>query len=137
VSWCLWNDRVTLESIQFPRFATSPEAQVKIILAALDHPLAEAWEQYCGEIKGVTIHRGSITDLTCDAVVSPANSFGFMDGGIDHHYSHVFGWHVQERLQKSIAKHHHGELLVGAAEIVPTDHSRIPYVIAAPTMRVR
>ena len=29
-----------------------------------------------------------------DAIVSPANSFGFMDGGIDYAYSDHFGWHM-------------------------------------------
>jgi O-acetyl-ADP-ribose deacetylase (regulator of RNase III) len=84
----------------------------------------------------VTIHRGSILDLSVDAVVSPANSFGFMDGGIDHRYSHHFGWHVQDRLQELIRTRHHGELAVGAAEIVDTGNDRIPFLIAAPTMRV-
>ena len=84
----------------------------------------------------MTVHRGSILDLSVDAVVSPANSFGFMDGGIDHRYSHHFGWDVQERLQELIRDRHHGELLVGAAEIVETGSLRIPFVIAAPTMRV-
>jgi O-acetyl-ADP-ribose deacetylase (regulator of RNase III) len=31
---------------------------------------------------------------------------------------------------------HHGELIVGNAEIVPTDHLKIPFVISSPTMRV-
>jgi O-acetyl-ADP-ribose deacetylase (regulator of RNase III) len=31
---------------------------------------------------------------------------------------------------------HHGELLVGQAEIVETDNQQIPFVISAPTMRV-
>jgi O-acetyl-ADP-ribose deacetylase (regulator of RNase III) len=84
----------------------------------------------------VTVHRGSILDLSVDAVVSPANSFGFMDGGIDHRYSHYFGWQVQDRLQDLIRTRHHGELLVGAAEIVETGILPIPFVIAAPTMRV-
>jgi O-acetyl-ADP-ribose deacetylase (regulator of RNase III) len=35
-----------------------------------------------------------------------------------------------------IRTRHHGELLVGAAEIVETGNLRIPFVIAAPTMRV-
>jgi O-acetyl-ADP-ribose deacetylase (regulator of RNase III) len=51
-------------------------------------------------------------------------------------YSQHFGWHVQERLQNLILNKHHGELLVGAAEIVETDNLQIPYLIAAPTMRV-
>jgi O-acetyl-ADP-ribose deacetylase (regulator of RNase III) len=109
---------------------------MKIVLAAVDDDLATAWQRHCGDLPDVTIHRGSILDLSVDAVVSPANSFGFMDGGIDHLYSHHFGWHVQDRLQKFIRERHHGELLVGAAEIVDTDNDRIPHVIAAPTMRV-
>ena len=109
---------------------------MKIVLAAVEDDLADAWERHCGDLPDVFIHRGSILDLSVDAVVSPANSFGFMDGGIDHLYSHVFGWEVQDRLQELIRTRHHGELLVGAAEIVETGHPRISYVIAAPTMRV-
>lgn len=109
---------------------------MKIILTATDEPLATAWEESCGDLDDVTVHRGSIIELQCDAVVSPANSFGFMDGGIDALYSYHFGWHVQERLQALIREKHHGELLVGAAEIVETDNTRIPFLIAAPTMRV-
>jgi O-acetyl-ADP-ribose deacetylase (regulator of RNase III) len=109
---------------------------MKIILAAVDAPLADAWQEFCGDLDCVTVHRGSIVDLTCDAVVSPANSFGFMDGGIDALYSQHFGWHVQDRLQELIRNKHRGELVVGAAEIVDTDNPRIPFLIAAPTMRV-
>jgi O-acetyl-ADP-ribose deacetylase (regulator of RNase III) len=39
----------------------------------------------------VTVHQVSILDVACDAVVSPANSFGFMDGGIDAVYLSLFG----------------------------------------------
>jgi len=63
-------------------------------------------------------------------------SFGYMDGGLDLRISQFFGWHVQERLQELIRSKHHGELIVGQAEIVKTDHAQIPYVISAPTMRV-
>jgi len=109
---------------------------LKIILSAVDSDLADAWQRFCGDVAFVTVHRGSILDLSCDAIVSPANSFGFMDGGIDMLYSQHFGWQVQERLQKLIAEKHYGELVVGTAEIVETQNPAIPYVIAAPTMRV-
>ncbi|MEZ6186536.1 MAG: macro domain-containing protein [Planctomycetota bacterium] len=85
---------------------------------------------------GVEAVEGSIFDVACDALVSPANSFGFMDGGLDLAISQHFGWHVQERLQARIRARHHGELLVGQADAVPTDDPAIPLVIAAPTMRV-
>lgn len=109
---------------------------MRIVLAAKEDSLADAWERHCGDLDFVTIHRGSILDLRIDAIVSPANSFGFMDGGIDRLYSHHFGWCVQDRLQHLIKTAHHGELLVGAAEVVDTDDSNIPFPIAAPTMRV-
>jgi O-acetyl-ADP-ribose deacetylase (regulator of RNase III) len=41
-----------------------------------------------------------------------------------------------ERLQKLIREKHHGELLIGTAEIVETDNLRVPFLIAAPAMRV-
>ena len=109
---------------------------MQVILTARDEALANAWDRFCGDVPGVTVFRGAILDVTCDAVVSPANSFGFMDGGIDMLYSQHFGWDVQARLQQRIREAHHGELLVGAAEIVETGHPRIPFLIAAPTMRV-
>ena len=109
---------------------------MKIILSAVETELADAWQRFCGDLDFAEVHRGSILQLSCDAVVSPANSFGFMDGGIDMLYSQHFGWQVQERLQKLIRHQHHGELLVGAAEIVETDSLQVPYLIAAPTMRV-
>ena len=109
---------------------------MNIILTSVEDALADAWERFCGDLPFVSVHRGSIFDVSCDAVVSPANSYGFMDGGIDMLYSEVFGWGVQERLQMLIQEKHHGELLVGAAEIVETNYPALPYLIAAPTMRV-
>jgi len=109
---------------------------MRIILTSVDSKLTFAWRQYCGDLDFVKIHHGSILDLACDAIVSPANGFGFMDGGIDHLYTEHFGAKVQVRLQTWIRERHHGELLVGQAEIVGTDDPRIPYLIAAPTMRL-
>lgn len=109
---------------------------MNIILADLQGNLLEAWQKIAGDKNYVTTYHGSIFEVQCDALVSPANSFGFMDGGLDMAISEFFGWHVQERLQKLIQVKHHGELLVGMAEIVETDHPKIPYVISAPTMRV-
>ena len=109
---------------------------MNIILTSVEDALADAWERFCGDLDFVTVHRGSIFDLSCDAVVSPANSFGFMDGGIDMLYTQHFGWGVQERLQEAIREDHHGELLVGAAAIVDTGDPDLPLLIAAPTMRV-
>src|SRR5206468_5544783 len=58
------------------------------------------------------------------------------DGGIDMAYSQRFGWSVQQRLQRLIRERHHGELIVGAAEIVESGVVTPLFIIAAPTMRV-
>jgi O-acetyl-ADP-ribose deacetylase (regulator of RNase III) len=109
---------------------------MKLILVDLKSQVVDAWKKLFQGYQAVEIAQGSIFDIQCDAIVSPANSFGFMDGGIDMAISRHFGWHVQDRVQALIQSKHHGELLVGVADIVATDDPQIPYVIAAPTMRV-
>jgi O-acetyl-ADP-ribose deacetylase (regulator of RNase III) len=109
---------------------------MKILLAATEPHLATAWDKEFSDLDCVEVHRGSILEVACDAIVSPANSFGFMDGGIDALYSDRFGWELQDRLRRLILDRHHGELLVGNAEIVETEDPSLPYLVAAPTMRV-
>jgi O-acetyl-ADP-ribose deacetylase (regulator of RNase III) len=109
---------------------------MKIVLAATETRLADAWEKAFTDVADVSVHRGSIFDVACDAVVSPANSFGFMDGGIDALYVDRFGVEVQTRLRRLILDRHHGELLVGSAEVVETGEPAQPFLIAVPTMRV-
>lgn len=110
--------------------------KLQVTLSAIDQPLADAWQRWCGDLPFVSVHRGTIFDVTADAIVSPANSFGFMDGGIDRLYLEQYGTSLQDRVQERIKTDHAGELLVGAATIVETEHESIPYLIAAPTMRV-
>jgi O-acetyl-ADP-ribose deacetylase (regulator of RNase III) len=109
---------------------------MKLILSAVEKPLTDAWTRLCGDLDFVTVHRGSILDVECDAVVSPANSYGFMDGGIDALYLDHFGSNIQARLRRQILDHQHGELIVGHADIIQTGDDKIPFLIAAPTMRV-
>ena len=68
--------------------------------------------------------------------LSPANSFGFMDGSLDLLISERFGWDLQKDLQARIAARPARELLVGEALAVPTGDARVPWLISAPTMRV-
>lgn len=71
-----------------------------------------------------------------DTLVSPANSFGFMDGGIDSQLTQELGFHVQSKLQKMISELPEKELLVGRALTIETGHKLWPFLISAPTMRV-
>lgn len=109
---------------------------MEVVLTSLSDDLSDAWRRFCGEYPGVRVHTGSILDVACDAVVSPANSFGFMDGGIDALYLKRFGSELQQTVQAMIESAHGGELLVGSADVVDTGDTEIPYLIVAPTMRV-
>src|SRR5580692_11681697 len=58
------------------------------------------------------------------------------DGGIDLAYLRFFGIELQSKVQQRIKNDFHGELPVGQAMVVPTGHENIPYLVAAPTMRI-
>ena len=108
-----------------------------VVLCAVDPDLARAYAEVAAGLGDwVTGGRASILDLDVDAVVSPANSFGFMDGGLDALYVERFGPAVQDAARAAVLYRHDGELLVGEADLVRTADPRVPYVVLAPTMRV-
>lgn len=102
----------------------------------LNGKVVEAWRRLLSRFDDrIIISQGDILTEKADAIVSPANSFGFMDGGIDAVYARRFP-NVQQTLQTAINVNYQKELLVGQACIVPTFDKDIPYIISAPTMRV-
>jgi O-acetyl-ADP-ribose deacetylase (regulator of RNase III) len=107
-----------------------------ISLHAFDTDMAAAWAKSFGPDEYVQIIDGDILDGSSGALVSPANSFGYMDGGIDLVYRSFFGMEIQRRVQAKIHAEHYGELPVGQAIVVATDHVRFPFLVVAPTMRV-
>lgn len=109
---------------------------MKLKLVYSDAALGEAWRQRFHVAADVDVLEDDICRVPCDAVVSPANSFGFMDGGLDYALSKRFGWDLQRRLQAAIAQRPLGELLVGEALIIDTRDGNVPWLISAPTMRV-
>ena len=98
--------------------------------------MVSAWRDFFGEEENIKILEGDLTTVTCDAIVSPANSFGFMDGGVDYAISTRLGWELQSELQKIIKELPEGELIVGKALILETGDELIPYLVSSPTMRV-
>ena len=109
---------------------------LKIHLCDMSRDVVDAWLVEFKNIQNIVVSCGNIFEHDAVAIVSPANSFGFMDGGIDLVYSRFFGWELEERLMKLIADQYFGELTVGQAVIILTNHNTIPFLISAPTMRV-
>lgn len=72
-----------------------------------------------------------------DAVVSPANSFGFMDRGVDTSYMKFFGDGLQKSIQNVIREKYHGELAIGTGMILNSSRIENPrYMINTPTVRI-
>ena len=111
-------------------------SQLRIHLRDRNPSICYAWEEEFSGLNAIDISHGDIFGVTADAIVSPANSFGFMDGGIDYVYSKRFGWHLQDKLQDVIRSRFDGELPVGLAVLVETGDTDIPFMVSAPTMRV-
>lgn len=109
----------------------------KFIFVDNKKALGDAWNVEFAAYDNVEAHGSAdIFSFEADACVSPANSFGFMDGGIDLLYSLNMGWHVSVHLKDLIQKEYDGELLVGQSVIIPTGYKRFPNMIVTPTMRV-
>lgn len=109
---------------------------LSIHLRDMNSDVVSAWSDAFADLPDVSVSCGDIFGKNADAIVSPANSFGFMDGGIDLIYSRFFGWELEERLKHLLAEQYFGELPIGQAVIIPTEHTSIPFLISAPTMRV-
>lgn len=110
---------------------------IKFFLRDLDPAVVNAWNDAFKEYQNFKIELNDIfSGEPADAIISPANSFGVMDGGIDLAYTRFFGEYLPQRLQKRIIEKWHGEIPVGNAEIICIDREDYKYLISAPTMRV-
>lgn len=108
----------------------------RIFLVDRSLPLVEAWKKAFAAFSEVEVLAGDYFQQPADAIVSPANSFGIMDGGLDLALRDQLGHIVQARVQSVIVEKYHGELPVGSAEIVETNDARWKHLVAAPTMRI-
>ncbi|GAA4542966.1 macro domain-containing protein [Amycolatopsis samaneae] len=119
------------EGIGPPASSRTPE----LVLCAVDEPLATAWTTAAEAVDGtVRVHRGSVLDVLAQAVVSPANSYGWMRGGIDAVYARAFPG-VEQSVRSAVLAFHGGELPIGEAVVVPTGEAAPAWLISAPTMR--
>ena len=108
----------------------------KLYLVDSKPELCDKWRQVFSSYPEVEILEGDYFQQSADAIVSPANSFGIMDGGLDLAIRNELGFQVEKDIQEVILKKYHGEMPIGSAEIINTNHNKWSYLIAAPTMRI-
>lgn len=87
----------------------------------------------CGDIEGLKVVVGDIFDHTFDTLITPGNSYAFMDGGFDRVVSEKLGWHIQKEFRDTWIENCE-LILVGQAISKWLNNTRL--LIYAPTMIV-
>ena len=109
----------------------------KFILADPKEQLCEAWQTAFQNYPEVEVINSKFEQIPIyDCMVSAANSFGLMDGGVDLAITNFFGAALQARVQQVILDQYNGEQPVGTSFIVTTGNPAHPYLAHTPTMRV-
>jgi O-acetyl-ADP-ribose deacetylase (regulator of RNase III) len=109
----------------------------QLILVDPSAELCKAFTHAFAGLSNVEVVHGYFEHLPAfDCMVSAANSFGLMDGGVDAAITRFFGVQLQDRVQQHIIEHYHGEQLVGTSFVIATRHTRHPYLAHTPTMRI-
>jgi O-acetyl-ADP-ribose deacetylase (regulator of RNase III) len=116
----------------------------KLILSAINEDLFKAFKKHFAKFPQVQVVFAPFEQTEFDCVVSAANSFGLMDGGVDQCITDYFGVQMMKRVQQEVLNQYYGEQPVGTSMIVRgteiTDKEgqiiKTKYVAHTPTMRI-
>ncbi|MFI1453067.1 ADP-ribosyltransferase domain-containing protein [Streptomyces roseus] len=107
---------------------------LRVVLTDVNERVVEAWRAAFADTPGIEIRRGSILDEDVDAWVTPTNSRGRMDGGVDAAVKRRLGPGIQLRVQRAIRDRFAGSMPVGSAVCVPSGAAVPRFLISTPTM---
>jgi len=102
--------------------------RLEVVLCDTNLAIVRAWRQAFKGLE-VSVESCDFFDVEVDAYVSPANSYGYMDGGFDRALRYRLP-SVQQFVQQATG----GYLPVGAAVVIATQDPYVPFLISAPTM---
>lgn len=111
-------------------------SDVRLILVDPKPEVCRAFERAFRGLPGVEVAKGYFEHLDVfDCLVSPANSFGLHDGGMEQAVTDFFGEALEERVRERILDEFLGEQPVGTSLIIETGHPLHPYIAHTPIMR--
>ena len=111
---------------------------MKIYLLDRNASMVHWWKEFFKDVKEIEIVCDDFTrfmdshDVEC--VVSPANSYGLMDGGYDLAITDYFGEELPKKVQQYLIDNLYGEQPVGTSIIVDINEKQ--KLIHTPSMRV-
>ncbi|MEU2615457.1 macro domain-containing protein [Micromonospora sp. NPDC007271] len=107
---------------------------LKVVLTDVNAAVVQAWRAAFADTPEVEVHKGSILTRHVDAWVSPTNSHGRMDGGVDAAIKRHLGAGIQLRVQRAIRDQFAGSLPIGSAVCVASGATNPKFLISTPTM---
>jgi O-acetyl-ADP-ribose deacetylase (regulator of RNase III) len=107
---------------------------LNVVLVDVNAAVVRAWGTAFADTPEVSIVKGSILTQAVDAWVTPTNSRGRMDGGVDAVVKRYLGTGIERKVQSEIAREYNGVMPVGAATCVPTGADFPRFLISTPTM---
>ena len=111
--------------------------ELQLILVDPNPELCEQFRLYFRDFDSTSVVCDVFESLPeYDCMVSAANSFGLMDGGVDLAITKFFGTELMDRVQQYILTNFRGEQPVGTSFIISTDSDRHPFLAHTPTMRI-
>ncbi|MGW4514397.1 macro domain-containing protein [Streptomyces sp. NPDC004393] len=110
------------------------QSPLRVVLTDINTAVVQAWRAAFADMPEVEIRQGSILDEDVDAWVSPTNSRGRMDGGVDAVVKRYLGAGIQLRVQRAIRSQFAGALPVGGAVCVSSGAVKPRFLISTPTM---
>lgn len=108
--------------------------RVRIVLVDINKKMINAWRSTFEENPEVEVLEGSMLSQEVDAWVSPTNSRGSMDGGLDAVIKNELGGQIENKVQAAIKQQHSGLMPVGHATCVPSGRTTPKFLISTPTM---
>ena len=112
---------------------------MKIYLLDINKSITDIWKEYFNNEPLVEVVLDNFENFMkhheVDCIVSPANSYGLMDGGYDYAITEYFGEELMKKVQDYIIENYYGEQPVGTSFILDTGVKDIK-LIHTPTMRI-
>ena len=112
-------------------------ADFDLVLVDPNGLLCDAFRERFSDLPRASVRQGYFQELdSFDCMVSAANSFGLMGGGVDRAIVEFFGDDLESRVRSHIVREFRGEQPVGTSFIIETGHPEHPFLAHTPTMRV-
>lgn len=110
---------------------------INIHFVSLDPELPTYMKKYFTIFPNISFEVINIENCSnFDCIVSPGNSFGQMDGGIDAMLSKILSNNIGKKVRKAIAKKYFGEQPIGTCLLIKTGNKKYPLLAHSPTMLI-